>query len=156
VRSSSLLLLSGLVGVIGLSACDDHGPTVTDAARFGNDTTFVATLDPHGLLRQEIRLSPAQPRQGDTLWITSVLTSFGADVVSARTCGLDLRGPLELRDPFFRCAAYSIHRDPLAAGDSLVESDGGIVLSAPGRYELQVRHLLEPELWVRVSVTVRP
>ena len=107
-------------------------------------------------LEQTVRLSPAEPATGDTVEITSIVVNqAGGEVdVASRTCGLDLQTSLTLTNPFIRCAGYSV-QGTLAAGDSLVGFDRRVVSGLPGNYTLRVRHLLNPDVWVDVPVTVR-
>ncbi len=112
-------------------------------------------ITPQGL-EQTVRLSPAEPKTGDTLDITSIVvngTAAAVDVVS-RICGMDLETALKLTRPGLACAGYSM-QGALAPGDSLLGFAGGVVASAPGQYTLRVRHLLDPDVWVEVSITVR-
>ena len=147
-----------LTALVAIAACaTDPTGTVGDR-RQRDDASFAATPEGASALRHEVHLSPAQPERGDTLRIRSVVRNTGSEpvVVSARICGLDLRGGPALDSPWVRCGGYSLDRHTLAPGDSIVEHDGGIVKSGIGEYELQVRHLLTPELWVKVPVVVRP
>jgi hypothetical protein len=112
-------------------------------------------VTPQGL-EQTVRLSPADPAPGDTLEIASIVvngTAAPVDVAS-RICGLDLETPLPLTNPFISCAGYSVH-GALAPGDSLQGFDRRVVSGLPGTYTLRVRHLLNPDVWVEVPVTVR-
>lgn len=107
-------------------------------------------------LEQTVRLSPAEPAPGDTLIIASVVmngTSLPVDVTS-RICGIDVETTLKLTGTNVACAGYSMHGE-LAPGDSLLGSAMGVVASAPGTYNLRVRHLLNPDVWVEVPITVR-
>ena len=113
-------------------------------------------ITPQGL-EQTIQLSPAEPRTGDVLDIRSVVvngTTAAVDVVS-RICGMDVETTLKLNQTGLACAGYSM-QGALAPGDSLLGFSGGVVGSSPGQYTLRVRHLLNPDVWVEVSVTVRP
>jgi len=112
-------------------------------------------VTPQGL-EQTVRLSPAEPAPGDTLNIESIVvngTAAPVDVVS-RICGMDLETTLKLTYANLACAGYSM-QGALAPGDSLLGFAGGVVASAPGQYTLRVRHLLDPDVWVDVPVTVR-
>ena len=107
-------------------------------------------------LEQTVRLSPAEPAPGDTLEIASIVvnaTAAPVDVAS-RICGLDLETPLTLTNPFFSCAGYSMASE-LTPGDSLQGFDRRVVGGLPGTYTLRVRHLLNPDVWVEVPITVR-
>ena len=112
-------------------------------------------ITPQGL-EQTVRISPAEPKTGDTLDIRSIVvngTAAAVDVVS-RICGMDLETTLSMTHPGLACAGYSMH-GPLAPGDSLLGFAGGVVVSAAGQYTLRIRHLLDPDVWIEVPVTVR-
>ena|SRR5712671_5185769 len=112
-------------------------------------------ITPQGL-EQTVRLSPAEPIQGDTLTIESIVVNvMGAAVdVTSRICGMDVETSLRLSGPNLACAGYSMH-GALAPGDSILGFAGGVVASGPGTYTMRVRHLLNPDVWVDVPVTVR-
>jgi len=138
---TTLVLLSLIMIACGTQPASLTGPRVV--------------ITPQGL-EQTVRLSPAEPKTGDTLDIRSIVvngTATPVDVVS-RICGMDLETTLKLSYPGVTCAGYSMH-GALAPGDSLLGFAGGVVASAPGQYTLRVRHLLDPDVWVDVSITVR-
>ena len=112
-------------------------------------------ITPQGL-EQSVRLSPAQPAPGDTLDIASIVVNRTAEPVevASRICGLDLETALKLTDPFIRCAGYSM-QGAVPPGDSVQGFDRRVVGGGPGSYTLRVRHLLNPDVWVEVPVTVR-
>ena len=112
-------------------------------------------ITPQGL-EQVIRLSPAEPAPGDTLDITSVVVNGTSAAVElqSRICGLDLETSLKLTNAFVSCAGYSM-RGELAAGDSLQGFARRVVDGPAGNYALRVRHLLNPDVWVEVPLTVR-
>lgn len=114
-------------------------------------------ITPQGL-KQTIQITPAQPAMGDTIAIVSTVVNtytLVATDVTSRICGLDLEGNLPLTNPFGWCAGYSRHGE-LAPGDSISGYDRRVVGGFPGNYTLRVRHLLEPDVWVEVPVTVLP
>jgi hypothetical protein len=139
---STLVLLSLATVACGTQAAPLTGPRVV--------------VTPQGL-EQTVRLSPAEPKTGDTLDIRSIVvngTAAPVDVVS-RICGIDLETTLNLTSTSnVACGGYSV-QGPLAPGDSLLGFAGGVVASGPGQYTLRVRHLLDPDVWVDVPVTVR-
>ena len=108
-----------------------------------------------GGLAQRVTVTPAAPAPGDTIVIRSRVTNFGlsAVIVTSTICGVHTQGTLELWDCFIRCAGYSTRGD-LAAGDSLVDSRRMVVTSQPGRYTLEVRHLLDPDVWLSLPIDV--
>ena len=140
--------------ILALAACDGGGPL---EPRFDADAGQFLLLSPHRPeLLQIVRLTPLSPARGDTLRIDAMLVNRGTSTVAVwtRLCGLSTRGTLTLRDPFFRCAAYSgLHT--LAPGDTVKALERLVVDSPAGNYILELMHLVEPELWVRVPVTVR-
>jgi hypothetical protein len=112
-------------------------------------------VTPQGL-EQTVRLSPEIPASGDTLDISSVIvnaTTSPVDVTS-RTCGFDIESSLALVNSYLHCAAYSMHGE-LAAGDSIVGLERRFVAGKAGTYTLRVRHLLDPDVWVEIPITVR-
>lgn len=106
-------------------------------------------------LIQTVRITPTRPAPGDTITVHSVVhkRTGTAVTVQSRTCDLDLEGNLDLRDPFGRCAGYSMERT-LAPGDSVVTGTQRVVESGSGSYTLRVRHLVSPEVWLSVQVEV--
>jgi len=112
-------------------------------------------ITPQGL-EQTVRLSPAVPAPGETLDITSVVvnqTTSAVDVTS-RICGFDIESSLALVNSSLHCAGYSMHGE-LAAGDSILGFERREVAGQAGDYTLRIRHLLNPDVWVDVPVTVR-
>jgi hypothetical protein len=107
-------------------------------------------------LLQIVRLTPLNPAPGDTLRFEAFLINRGnrGIYVETRTCGLNTRGTLSLRDVFFRCAAYSAE-GTLAPGDTMRGFEQLLVVSAAGTYSLDVQHLVDPALWVPLTITVR-
>jgi hypothetical protein len=117
-----------------------------------------AALTLRGPLAVRTTLSPGTPSSGENVTVRSVIVNVGRESVmlESRMCGLDYGGSLGLTYPHGvgKCAAYSI-TGLILPGDSVVTSDLMRVSSAPGSYELRVRHALSPEAWVNVPVTVR-
>lgn len=142
-----------VVAAVGI-ACEGSGvlePTfdpVTGQFRFQSPA--------HPRLLQLVRLTPLTPAPGDTLRIEALLVNRGQSpaVVEARTCGLTTRGTLTLRDSFIRCAGYS-GRGTIAPGDTVRGFDMYVVGSGAGDYTLDVLHVVDPEVWVRMPVSVR-
>jgi hypothetical protein len=134
-----------LLSLAGL-ACGTHPATLTGPR---------VVITPQGL-EQSVRLTPAQPAMGDTVAIASIVVNLatGSVDVSSRICGLDLESSLSLANPFGWCAGYSM-QGALAPGDTLRGFDRRVVGGVPGTYTLRVRHLLDPDVWVEVPVTVR-
>jgi hypothetical protein len=131
----------------------------TESLRPGFDPTteqFRVISPTHPELLQVIRLTPLRPAPGDTLRFDAYVINRGMRgiVVETRMCGLTVRGTLTLRDPFGRCGAFSA-RGTLAPGDTVRGGERLVVASAPGTYSLEVQHLIDPALWVPLTVTVR-
>jgi len=112
-------------------------------------------ITPQGL-EQTVRYAPADPTTGDTLDITSIVvnqTAAAIDVAS-RICGLDVESSLNLTNAFLSCAGYSMQGE-LAVGDTLHGFARRVVAGPAGAYTLRVRHLLDPDVWVEIPITVR-
>lgn len=105
-----------------------------------------------------VSVEPSAAMFDTDITIRSVIvnTSSVAQEVQSRECGFDYAGTLRLSGPphVLKCMAYSGRRR-IAPGDSVAGADLMRVKSPPGTYELRVRHLLTPETWVPVRVTVR-
>ena len=105
-----------------------------------------------------VSVEPAVAMFDTDITIRSVIVNSGsvAREVQSRECGFDYAGTLRVSGPphVLKCMAYSGRR-MIAPGDSVVGADLMRVKSAPGTYELRVRHLLIPETWVPVRVAVR-
>ena len=111
-------------------------------------------ITPQGL-EQTVRLSPEAPAPGETVDITSLVvnqTTSTIDVTS-RICGLDIESSLGLVNSSIHCAGYSM-QGALAVGDTIQGFDRRVVSGMPGTYMVRVRHLLNPDVWVEVPVTV--
>jgi hypothetical protein len=108
-------------------------------------------------IEQRVRLINPRLRTGDTLSIESVLKNVGADTVQVNrvVCELDVTTDLKIDAPFILCFAYSI-TGPLAPGQETAGWLHRVVRSPPGRYQLSIRHLLEPSVWVPTGLTVYP
>lgn len=148
-------LRSFLFVALAATAACSAGPSSSPTTR-GAEGRAQASL-PGGLV-QRVTLQPAVLVDGRDVEIRSVLVNHGSAAValSTRICGLDYAGALELANPpeVLKCAAVSMSTT-LAPGDSLVVADIMRVASAPGEYELRVRHVLEPEKWLALRVVVR-
>lgn len=146
IKLASLLVLSAI------ASCSD--PPTESAPLTKKETRIGKT----GNVIQTITLDPAAPAPGENVTVRSVITNRGSSAIqlSARVCGLDYAGSLELTWPpeVLKCGAYS-SQTSLAPGDSIVGHDIMRVSSAPGRYVLEVRHALSPETWVDLPVEVR-
>lgn len=142
-----LLLLAAV-----LSGC---GKGLLDSDRDAQGEALTLRYDGPGGLVQTVRISRVEPAPGDTLWIESTITNQGSRPVNvkSRTCGFDLETTLRFA-PQVRCAGYSTE-GPLAPGDSLRSTEGGVLTSGPGTYAVRLRHLLDPERWVSLRITVR-
>jgi len=112
-------------------------------------------ITPQGL-EQTVRYAPEDPAAGDTLDITSIVVNqtAGAIDVASRICGLDVESSLKLTNSFLSCAGYSMQGE-LAVGDTLRGLARRVIAGPPGAYTLRVRHLLDPDVWVEIPITVR-
>ena len=101
---------------------------------------------------------PRSPQSGTDVTIRSVIvnTSAMTMIIEHRECALDYRGTLKLSGPphVLKCQAFS-RRRTIAPGDSIVGADYMRIASGSGRYDLLVRHALEPETWTPIEVLVR-
>lgn len=130
------------------------GPEIPEDIEPGYTETPIVSQG--GMLVQRVTVTPARPKMGDTIVVRSTLRNADDAPVPivATICGVHLQGTLRFADPFVRCAGYSMAGD-LAPGDSVSDSRAVVVASPPGMWELEVRHLLEPSIWVSVAVEVR-
>lgn len=140
--------------LLSVTACDGGGVLEPE---FDAETGQFRVQSPrHPQLLQVVQLTPLSPARGDTLRIEAMLVNLGRSSITVwtRSCGLSTRGTLGLGHPFFVCAAYSgLHT--LAPGDTIKGFDQFAVESGAGSHSLEVMHLVEPELWVPLPVTVR-
>lgn len=138
--------------------------TLAVAAACGGDPTVVrfeipldADLVTGTTLIQTLELSATDIPSGGRLEIRSEVRNTGSSPadVSVRICGLDVRGlPLALPPEVGMCGGYSM-RTVLEPGESVGAVLPQVVEAAPGRYRLEVRHLVEPEHWAGVDIRVR-
>ncbi len=147
--TTTMILAAGTM----LAAC-----TLENAAPRERAAEGEASVTLPGGLTQHVRLEPTEPTGGLNVTLHSAIVNGGSDAVAvtARICGLDYAGALELTHPpeVMKCAGVS-QSTMLAAGDSLVVGDIMRVTSPPGTHELRVRHALDPERWVSLEVVVR-
>lgn len=138
-----------LAAVLGAVACE-RSPL---EPRFDEDRQAYVVETQLGDLVQTVELSSATPATGDTLRVRSTVRNTGADrEIDHRVCGLDVRG-IDLTRYGARCGGYSA-RSRLEPGDSVVGEEFGVVRSESGTYDLEVRHLVEPEHWIVIEVRV--
>lgn len=135
-----------------LSGC---GEGLLDSDRDARGEALTLRYDGPGGLVQTVRISRSEPATGDTVWIESTITNQGSQPVhvKSRICGFDLETNLRFA-PQVRCGGHSM-QGPLAPGDSLRSAEGGVLTSGPGTYSVRLRHLLDPERWVSLRITVR-
>lgn len=149
-RASGLVALA----VFSLAACEGGGVVEPEFDAERGQFRLQSPRRPQ--LLQIVRLTPLSPAPGDTLRIDAMLVNLGRSSITVwtRACGLSTRGTLGLDHSFIVCAAYSgLHT--LAPGDTVKGFDRFEVESGAGTYSLEVMHLVEPELWVPLPVTVR-
>ncbi len=139
--------VAALVLVTLALACGD-GPTELD-----RDVGLVRVR--LGTLEQSIAVVPPNPAYSDTVTLVSEVVNRGAlsRMVTYRICGLDVDTELELPWPGGVCLGHSA-TGRVQPGDTILGYHLGVIESPPGEYALRVRHLLEPELWVDVSIVV--
>lgn len=145
-------LLTAL-SIVSIAACS--GVSSAPPQQFAEGSIRVEF--PGGLV-QRVRLIPAVLVDGRDVEVHSVLLNDGSAAIelSARICGLDYAGTLDLSHPpeVLKCAGHS-GTATLAPGDSVVGSDLMRISSPAGTYELRVRHALAPEQWASLQVVVR-
>lgn len=112
-----------------------------------------------GELVQIVTVRPSSPRTGDRLQIASSVVNQGSvpRTVTLRVCDLDVQTNLSLRDDIPRCGADSF-QTTLMPGDTISLDGppvGGVIESAPGEYEVRIRHLRNPDHWVAFFLRVR-
>lgn len=152
IAPTLFLLIAGLV--LLASACGSPSASAPrDRVAEGQArVTLVAGLE------QRVTLVPATLVDGRDVEVRSVLVNSGQSPLSvtSRICGLDYDGSLTLSHPpeVLKCAGYSSSAT-IAPGDSVVTADLMRVSSAPGQYELRVRHAVTPDHWVTMPVVVR-
>ena len=105
---------------------------------------------------QSVRLLNPGLRTGDTLRIESTLRNVSDKPVDIThvVCELDIEG-IETMSPLILCFAYSID-GTLAPGEQVASRLERVITSPAGKYTIQVRHLLDPDVWVPAEITVRP
>jgi hypothetical protein len=151
------------VTALALAACSNgtlSGPG--DAKLVGNLDGRAST--PSGLeqrLTTTVTAAPAGSPYTATLTASSTLVNTGSAPVhvSARTClaldaDIESTASMDRFEPLVSCAAVSMETD-LAPGQSIgpLEVQFG-VRSGAGRYTLELRHALQPELRAEASFRV--
>ncbi|MFW6201015.1 MAG: hypothetical protein ACOC8B_00420 [Gemmatimonadota bacterium] len=137
--------------VSGLAACGES-PLEPE---FDEEEEAYVVVHRTGDLVQTLAFSDPTPSVGDTLSIRSTVINRGAPRgVESRICGLDVRGEVELSPASATCGGWS-SSGTLAPGDSVIGWEHGVVNAEPGRRVLRVRHLIDPEVWLDVELTIR-
>jgi hypothetical protein len=162
-KAPGLALAAALLLVYG---CTDTAPTASGERPLEVPASARVIDWTSGGLEQEVVITPARPRLGDTLTVRSTVrnpTRHGV-VVEARVCGLDLDGPLILEIPGVRCGGWSARRT-LAPGASFRVEDRRVYRGVQGEaiprtgthetHRIRVRHLVNPERWVVVELSPR-
>ena len=156
VRSGAAM---AAVVLLTASACGGNGatPAQTEDPVPDLDRGVALAWQARPTIVQTLRLLNPGLRVGDTLKLESVLRNVSDQPVTVEyvVCELDLEGELKTEAPLILCFAYSI-RGTLAPGEQVVGHLQRRIASGPGRYTIQVRHLLDPDVWVPAELTVRP
>jgi hypothetical protein len=144
-------LLASAATALALVAACSAAPT--EPTELGRDIGRVHVV--HQGLEHIITVTPARAAFGDTVTILSTVTNRTprARSVQWRTCGMDVETALEFPWPGAMCGGYSA-LGSIGPGGTLQGSHYGVVKSEPGEYILRIRHLLDPESWVEVSLIV--
>jgi hypothetical protein len=158
-RVVSRRLLSATAVALFAMACTTNGFHPTDAG------DPMPSLDRGEALKwqagptivQSLRLLNPGLHEGDTLKLESVLKNVGGTAVTIEhvNCELDIQGNLQLHAPLIYCFAYSSGAT-LAPGQQVVGHLQRVVASPPGRYTIEVKHLLTPPAWVPAELTILP
>jgi hypothetical protein len=106
---------------------------------------------------QTVRLLTPGVRQGDTLRIESRLKNVSTQSVNIHrlVCEVDIETSLQMEGPFIHCI-IGVLDGPLAPGEEDTRTVSRRILSPPGRYNVSIRHLLQPDVWVTAELTVYP
>jgi hypothetical protein len=147
-RRSSLVILGAVA--LGAVACGDSPTSVRFEIPLAPDQVAGS-----GLI-QTLELSSTRVARGSVIEIRSeVRNESSRDIpVAVRICGLDVRGvDVELPPETAFCGGYSM-QTTLASGENVREVYPQVVRSGPGRYRLEVRHLLHPEHWAGIDIRV--
>lgn len=105
-------------------------------------------------LVQVVHVSDVNPARGDTIEILSTVRNSGPDIVVEAFVCIELSG-MELErayDPVFGCEGGGM---PLPEGDSLMSGGAYVVHSPAGMYTVTVHHLMDPDVFVEFSLTVK-
>ena len=146
------------IAVLAAAACGGNGtaPAQTEDPVPNLDRGVPLAWQARPTIVQTLRLLNPGLRTGDTLKLESVLKNIGSEPVNIEhvVCELDLEGNLKTEAPLILCFAYSV-KGTLAPGEQVVSTLQRKIASEPGRYSIQVRHLLDPSVWVPAELTVR-
>lgn len=145
-----LLLISSALGILIWLGCD-NAPV---QPRYDDESQTYVIRKKSGNLEQTIHLSDVTPSPGDTLLIESVVVNHGAaQIIESRICGLNIRSDLRMKHAGPACRGYSSRR-MVDTGEEVVSWEAGVITSGAGRYQLRIQHLLDPEVYVDVTVRV--
>ena len=117
---------------------------------------YVVRLSDVARLEQRLSVMPAVPRPGGMLEIRSVLRNPTTQAIPATwsICGLHVQDLTPFTDPSFRCGGYSMN-GALSSGDSVEDGRNLLAPAVEGDYVLQVRQLVDPSVWLTVTIPVR-
>lgn len=140
-----------------VTACEEEAPT---APLTWGEEEAVEGIVAERQLPEGLHLSIVVPHSrlawGDTFTITSTITNNGSRALRlyVRICGLDLITDLDLEEAWISCSEYA-QEVMLRPGDKLIQTEGGYVRSFGGRYQIRIRHLIDPAFWSDVMVVVQ-
>lgn len=161
MKTRALLSVAAAL-LVALSACTDQTPTAAPGDEPGlSPVESIRVLDwTSSGLEQEVKVTPARFRVGDTVTVRSTVRNTGTrgTLLEARICGLDVEGALDMEAVDPRCRGWSARRT-LAPGESFTVEDRRVYRGALREGErggmVRVRHLLDPERWIQVELSPR-
>ena len=152
-RSGAAGLVLGLL-LLGGTACEEEAPLEPLS---GVDDAVVAETEMEDAgIREVLEVHPQEASPGDTLVLRSTVAYEGSEParLESRLCGLDLRSEGMELAPVTACDGFSRSR-LVSPGDTFHQEEQAVVEGGDGSYEVEVRHLLDPEVWSSFHLRVR-
>lgn len=125
---------------------------------YGNTHETLSAFAILGPFRHEIEVSPGLATAGDTITISSHLQNISDSTATLWTkeCSLRIETTLDLSRVGGTCALDSSQRDAPPGWESrFVEQHVIGQATGEGEHDLEVLHLVDPELWLGVRVVVQ-
>lgn len=150
------------LATLSILLCASLAPVACDSGRLAQPRVdvvggvYVVTLSPGVVLEQRLSVAPSEPLPRQSLRIESWLRNASRLPVQGAwsICGLHLQHAEQFLDITVRCGGYSAH-GVLAPGDSVFDRRDILAPELPGTYQLEVRQLVEPSVWIPLTVVVR-